>query len=91
MRRPKPHQIVLAIGVLAAVGTVASGIAPQITHWHDESPVSREVFVNIPAAIQVAFYITVAAMLFATKDRKGSLPSLTLTVVCTYRQQFSDK
>ncbi|MEI8336668.1 MAG: (Fe-S)-binding protein [Actinomycetes bacterium] len=66
MRRPKPHQIVLAIGVLAAVGTVASGIAPQITHWHDESPVSREVFVNIPAAIQVAFYLTVAAMLFAT-------------------------
>ncbi|MBJ7514447.1 MAG: (Fe-S)-binding protein, partial [Acidimicrobiia bacterium] len=66
MRRPKPHQIVLAVGVLAAVGTVASGIAPQITHWHDESPISREVFVNIPGAIQVAFYLSVAAMLFAT-------------------------
>ena len=36
-------------------------------------------------------FLFTAAMLFATKDRKGSLPSLTLTVVCTYRQQFSDK
>ncbi|MEY3361716.1 MAG: hypothetical protein RL531_1435 [Actinomycetota bacterium] len=66
MRRPKPHQIVLTIGVLAAVGTVASGIAPQITHWHDESPIAREVFVNVPGGLQVAFYIVMAAMLFLT-------------------------
>jgi len=25
---PKPHQVVLGIGVLAAVGTLASGLAP---------------------------------------------------------------
>jgi len=66
MRRPKPHQIVLAIGVLAAVGTIASGIAPQITHWHDESPMAREVFVNVPSGLQVAFYLVMAAMLFVT-------------------------
>ena len=53
MRRPKPHQIVLGIGVLAAIGTIASGIAPQVTHWHDESKVAREVFVNVPGGIQV--------------------------------------
>ena len=29
MRRPKPHQLVLAIGVLAALGTLASGILPR--------------------------------------------------------------
>ena len=66
MRRPKPHQIVLTIGVLAAVGTIASGIAPQITHWHDESPMAREVFVNVPSGLQVAFYLVMAAMLFVT-------------------------
>mgnify|MGYP003342434184 FL=1 len=66
MRRPKPHQIVLVIGVLAAIGTIASGIAPQVTHWHDESKVAREVFVNVPGGIQVAFYLAVAVMLFVT-------------------------
>ena len=66
MRRPKPHQIVLAIGVLAAIGTIASGIAPQITHWHDDSPMAREVFVNVPGGIQVAFYLVMATMLFVT-------------------------
>ena len=52
MRRylPRPHQVVLLIGVLAALGTLASGLAPEITGWHDDSPIAREVFVNIPAA-----------------------------------------
>src|ERR1700712_1111170 len=62
MRRflPRPHQVVLLIGVLAALGTLASGIAPEITGWHDDSRVAREVFVNIPAPLEVAFYLAVA-------------------------------
>ncbi len=63
---PKPHQLVLLIGVLAALGTLASGIAPEITHWHEDSPISREVFVNIPAPLEVAFYLAVATGLFVT-------------------------
>ncbi|MBK5287521.1 MAG: respiratory nitrate reductase subunit gamma, partial [Acidimicrobiia bacterium] len=63
---PKPHQIVLGIGVLAAVGTLASGIAPEITGWHDKSSIAREVFVNIPAPLEVAFYLAVATGLFLT-------------------------
>ena len=61
---PKPHQVVLVIGVLAALGTLASGLAPEITGWHDDSTVAREVFVNIPAGLEVAFYLTVATGLF---------------------------
>ena len=63
---PKPHQVVLGIGVLAAVGTLASGLAPEITGWHDDSRIAREVFVNVPAALEVAFYVAVATGLFVT-------------------------
>jgi Fe-S oxidoreductase len=61
---PKPHQVVLVIGVLAAVGTLASGIAPEITGWHEDSPIAREVFVNVPKSLEVAFYLAVATGLF---------------------------
>jgi Fe-S oxidoreductase/nitrate reductase gamma subunit len=64
MRRPRPHQIVFAIGVLAVVGTIASGILPAITHWHHDSPIAREAFLNIPTALKVAFYASVSVMLF---------------------------
>jgi Fe-S oxidoreductase len=66
MRRylPRPHQIVLIIGFLAALGTLASGIAPEITGWHHDSRISREVFVNIPRPLEVAFYLAVATGLF---------------------------
>ncbi|MGZ4795469.1 MAG: 4Fe-4S dicluster domain-containing protein, partial [Acidimicrobiia bacterium] len=63
---PKPHQVVLAIGALAALGTLASGIAPEITGWKDDSHIAREVFHNIPAPLEVAFYLVVATGLFAT-------------------------
>ena len=61
----KPHQLVLAIGVVAAVGTLASGILPRITEWHDESPISREVFVNVPDPIYWLFYAVAPVALFA--------------------------
>jgi len=60
MSRPKPHQIVLATGVAAGLVFAGSGIAPSIVGWHDESPVSREVFGNIPTAVKVLFYLAVA-------------------------------
>lgn len=63
MRRPRPHQIVFAIGVFAAVFTSASGIMPALTHWHHESPIGREAFGNVPTALKVAFYASVSVML----------------------------
>jgi Fe-S oxidoreductase/nitrate reductase gamma subunit len=66
MTRLKPHQIVLLIGFLVAVGAVASGIAPAVTGWEEDSPIHREVFGNIPTAVKVAFYVSVATMLFVT-------------------------
>ena len=63
MRRPRPHQIVFAIGAVAVVGTIASGILPAITHWHDDSPIEREAFLNVPTALKIAFYAAVSVML----------------------------
>ena len=64
MRRPKPHQVVLWIGVLAALGALASGLVPNLTHWEDHSRVARRVFGDIPGPVEVAFYFAVAIMLF---------------------------
>ena len=63
MRRPKPHQVVIAIGVLAALGTIFSGIFPRVTEWEDDSTIGRHVFINIPDPIYWLFYATVAVML----------------------------
>ena len=62
--RIKPHLFVLVVGVLVMLGAFFSGIFPRITEWHDDAPVAREVFVNIPDPLYWAFYATVPVMLF---------------------------
>ena len=67
MRRiplPRPHQLVLGVGVLASLGALASGIVPRLTGWEDDSPISRHVFGNVPDPLYWAFYATVGVMLF---------------------------
>ena len=60
----KPNQFVIALGALFALFTVASGIAPTVTEWHEDSEIHREVFGNIPTPIKVAFYAVMAVALF---------------------------
>jgi Fe-S oxidoreductase/nitrate reductase gamma subunit len=62
-KRIRPHQIVLALGIGMALFTVASGIVPQITKWHDENAVSREPFGGISGPWQIVFYTVVPVML----------------------------
>ena len=64
MRGVKPHRFVFATGALVALFTLASGVAPALTHWHDHSAIRREVFIDIPTAVKVAFYAAVSTMLF---------------------------
>jgi Fe-S oxidoreductase/nitrate reductase gamma subunit len=63
MRLPKAHQVVLGIGIAMFFFVIASGIMPAITGWHDNSAIQREVFVDVPTAMKVAFYAAVATML----------------------------
>ena len=58
-KRIKPHHLVIGLGVLIAVFMAGSGVAPLVTKWHDDSPIGREVFVNIPSSWKLAFYIII--------------------------------
>jgi len=66
VRRPKPHQVVIVVGILAAFGTVLSGVVPRFTEWDDDSRITRHVFVNIPDPIYWLFYATASVMLLVT-------------------------
>jgi len=66
VRRPKPHQIVLLVGVLLAFVLVpVSGILPRITEWHDSSGVKRPDFIDVPDPIYWLFYAVVATALYS--------------------------
>jgi Fe-S oxidoreductase/nitrate reductase gamma subunit len=72
--RVKPHQIAVGVGVGLALATaLVGGAVPLLTGWHDDSPVRREVWGNIPGAWKLAFYIVVpiallyGAILFAQR------------------------
>ncbi len=62
-RRPKASQIAVGVGIGLAVVTAASGIIATLAQQHDESPITREVFENIPSAYRAIFY-TVLSVLF---------------------------
>lgn len=61
--RPKPHQLVLGLGIGVAVFTAASGIAPSLTGFGHSSPVTREVFGNVPSPLKAAFYTVVPVLI----------------------------
>ena len=61
--RIKPHHIVVALGVAIALFTAASGIVAGITGFHSDSPITREVFGNIPAPLKAAFYTVIPILL----------------------------
>ena len=63
---PKPHQLILVVGVLSGLGALASGIIPRLTGWEDDSPIARHVFGNVPDPLYWAFYATVTVMLVVT-------------------------
>ncbi|HEX6237321.1 MAG TPA: iron-sulfur protein, partial [Acidimicrobiales bacterium] len=74
-RRVKPNQVAVGIGLAVALITVASGIAATALQWHDDSPITREVFGNIPSAWKAVFYtviplaIVYGGVLFAARVR----------------------
>ena len=63
-KRIKPHHLVIGLGAGIALFSVGSGIAPLLTKWHDESPVSREVFGGIPSGVKLSFYIVIPLLIF---------------------------
>ncbi len=85
----KPRHAIIGLGVLVAVITAVSGITGTVMQWHDDSPVTREVFENVPGALRLAFYVMMpvlilyGAILFALRsdnwmrgrpDRRATTP-----------------
>ncbi len=74
-RRIKPHQLVIGLGVLVALVTVASGVVATILQYHDDSEVTRPVFGDIPSAWKLVFYTVLpvafvyGAVLFSQRVR----------------------
>ncbi len=63
LKRFKPHQLAIGLGIFMGVFTIGSGVIPQFTKWHDSETPNREVFEGIPGALQVAFYTVIPMLL----------------------------
>src|SRR5438132_13795459 len=63
--RVRPHQVVLGMGVVFAVFSIASGAGPAVVGWEDHSPVTRQIFGNVPDPLRVIFYTVIPILLLA--------------------------
>jgi Fe-S oxidoreductase/nitrate reductase gamma subunit len=64
-RRLKPSQVALLIGLGMALVTAGSGIVAALAQEHDDAPVQREVFLNIPSPVRALFYTTLTVLFLA--------------------------
>jgi len=60
---PKASQVWLGAGIAMAALLPLSGIASNTLKFHDDATVQREVFYNIPKAMQLMFYVVVPIVL----------------------------
>ena len=72
---------------------------PLITEWHEDSPIHREVFVNVPGALKLAFYTLIPVMIawgaFRFADRmknweRGKPAPSRLTTSKNAKRRFGD-
>ncbi|HEX2039727.1 MAG TPA: heterodisulfide reductase-related iron-sulfur binding cluster [Acidimicrobiales bacterium] len=64
-RRLRPSQLALLIGGGMALVTAGSGIVAALAQEHDDSPIQREVFLNIPGPVRALFYTTLTVLFLA--------------------------
>jgi len=94
----KPYQLSIALGVGIAAFTMISGIIPHLVHWHNDSPIQREVFEGIPGYLQIAFYTIIPALLvwgslqFADRIRnwERGAPDRRKTTKKNFKQRLAD-
>ncbi|HIL48819.1 MAG TPA: hypothetical protein EYG32_07355, partial [Acidimicrobiia bacterium] len=58
-QRLRPNHAVIGLGGLVALFTAGSGVASLLNGFHDDSPITREVFVNVPGPLKLAFYTVI--------------------------------
>ncbi|MBA2609074.1 MAG: hypothetical protein H0U92_09060, partial [Actinobacteria bacterium] len=52
----RPRHIALALGFFWAALTASFGIGATLAQFHDDSPISRRDFLNVPAPVKGIFY-----------------------------------
>ena len=65
IRRLRPSQIVIGLGLAVAAFNAFSGLLPVFVDFEDHSPIQREVFYNIPSALRALFYTTLTVLFVA--------------------------
>ena len=94
----KPYQLSIALGIGIASFAMISGIIPHLVHWHNDSPIHREVFEGIPGYLQIAFYTIIPALLvfgsfqFANRIRnwERGAPDRRKTTKKNFKQRLAD-
>ena len=94
----RPHHAIIGLGVLIALFTAASGVLASIAQFHDDSPITREVFENVPGSIKFAFYLVIplvliyGSVLFANrvKNWERGTPDNRSTNKSNAKSRFSD-
>ena len=97
-RRFRPNHAVIGLGVVVALFTAASGVASLVNEFHDDSPITREVFANIPGPLKLAFYsvipmlIVYGAVLFSyrVQNWQRGVPDDRSTKPANAKRRFSD-
>jgi Fe-S oxidoreductase/nitrate reductase gamma subunit len=59
----QPYKLAIWLGIGIAAFVAISGIVPQITDWHNDNAIQREVFGGVPGAVQLAFYTVVPVVI----------------------------
>ena len=97
-RRFRPNHAVIGLGVVVALFTAASGVASLVNEFHDDSPITREVFANIPGPLKLAFYsvipmlIVYGAVLFSyrVQNWQRGVPDDRSTKPANAKRRFGD-
>ena len=61
--RVKASHMWVAVGAGIALVTALSGVAAAVFQFHDDSAIQREVFVNVPSPLKLAFYTVMPILL----------------------------
>ncbi len=88
----------ITLGIALALVTVGSGILATYTQWHDDSPVTREVFGGVPSALKAAFYIVVPVLIvyggvlfsFRVRNWERGRPDNRATTKDNAKRRFAD-
>ena len=96
--RVRPHHLVIGFGVFWALFSIGSGLGPLVLGWFDDSPIQREVFLNVPGPWKLAFYTLLpvvfvyGSVLFANrvKNWERGAPDARATTMSTAPKRLAD-